>query len=225
MADIYYLPEAWDDLNSFGNGAYRKKSGYDINVCWFSDEGKPVHLFVNPGIYTEDNGGMTKKLKLRLKLAPLDQWFIETEITYFDKQDWILWQKQDNRMDGFDADQLDVRIDSNCKLSRNQELRLSIQWVGIDAAGKTAYRIGSDGYLNKVNENANESSFDYSQFVGQIRYKYELAPLSDLFVVYNRGGLLRHDADAKTDNFDDLLKDSFDEKDVDLFLIKLRYRF
>ena len=155
----------------------------------------------------------------------MDQWNIESEINYYNKQDWILWQKKDNRMDGFDADQLNIRIDSNYKISSHQELRLGIQWVGIDAIGKTAYRIGPDGHLNKTNENANESSFDYTQFVGQIRYKYEFAPLSDLFVVYNCGGLLVHDADAKTDDFGDLLNDSLDEKDVDLFLIKLRYRF
>ena len=223
-AEIYYVPPAWDDLNSYGHGAYRTKEGYHIYLSWYSDESKPVHIYINPSMYSEDNGGLTKKLRVKFKFVPLDQWNIETEINYYDKKDWILWYK-DNLMSGFDAGYMTFDIDSNYKLTPNQELRLGIKWVGIDAIGKMIYQIGSDGYLNDTHINAHERSFDYTQFVGQIRYKYEFAPLSDLFIVYNRGGFLRRSVDTKEDNLADLLIDSIEEKDVDQFIVKVRYRF
>ena len=56
----------------------------------------------------------------------------------------------------------------------------------------------------------------------QIRYRYELAPLSYLYVVYGRGGY-REDRFPE-DPFDGL-RDSFDLRDDEQLLVKLSYRF
>ena len=102
---------------------------------------------------------------------------------------------------------------------------MGIQWLGLDAEGKTAYKIGTDGDL-LGNGNGFDRSFNRATFVGQIRYKYEFAPLSDLYVVYNRGSQLSYTGDDYIqDDFGDLLSDSLDEKDVDLIMVKVRYRF
>ena len=56
----------------------------------------------------------------------------------------------------------------------------------------------------------------------QIRYRYELAPLSYLYVVYGRGGYRQ---DPFSDAPDALLRDSFDLRDDEQLLVKLSYRF
>lgn len=224
MTELSYMPATWDDLNSFGNGDYRKKAGFRARVSWSSDQSKPFSVFIAPRIYTEDNGGITKRLGIAMELSPLDIWQIGLFINYYDRQDWILYQKE-NRLNGFDADELGFSLDSNIRISPKHEVRLGIQWVGIDAEGKTAYRIDPDGYLAESGEDAGARSFDYAEFSGQIRYKYEFAPLSDLFVVYSRGSLVYWDAGSKRDGFGDLLSDSLEDKDVDRFLVKVRYRF
>jgi hypothetical protein len=56
----------------------------------------------------------------------------------------------------------------------------------------------------------------------QIRYRYKLGPLSDLFAVYSRG-----DADTEVTDQNALqnLAEAFELRDDDQFLIKLAYRF
>ena len=55
----------------------------------------------------------------------------------------------------------------------------------------------------------------------QARYRWEIAPLSDLFVVYTRGSNLPRNA---TGDYQDLLFDAWSERITDTVVIKLRYR-
>jgi hypothetical protein len=56
----------------------------------------------------------------------------------------------------------------------------------------------------------------------QIRYRYEIGPLSELFLVYARGGfdLLRDDQRGVGQLFGDMS----DVRDADQFMVKVRYR-
>ena len=56
----------------------------------------------------------------------------------------------------------------------------------------------------------------------QIRYRYELAPLSYLYVVYGRGGFAQ---DPAADDALGLLQDSSSCATTDQLLVKLSYRF
>jgi hypothetical protein len=56
----------------------------------------------------------------------------------------------------------------------------------------------------------------------QIRYRYELAPLSYLYVVYGRGGFDREPTEGGAG---DLLRNSFQLRDDEQLLIKFSYRF
>jgi hypothetical protein len=83
------------------------------------------------------------------------------------------------------------------------------------------YQIGPRGrlipYSNAVND------FSMLNFGLQLRYRYEIAPLSDFYIVYSRGGLDRiENSDESTLG---LLGSSMDLRDSDQMLVKLRYRF
>ena len=98
---------------------------------------------------------------------------------------------------------------------------LRTQWYVINADTKQAYRIGPDAYL--VPSNDPVTSFDMINFGLQLRYRYEIAPLSDLYLVYSRGGIDRiNNSDHSTFS---LLGESTALKDADQVLFKLRYRF
>lgn len=224
FTELYYIPGTWDDLSSYGNGEYRKKEGFLAYISWMSNSSKPVRVYINSLIYTGHNGGIIKRFTTRLGFDLLDVWQIDLELNYYDREDWILWQ-EDNRMNGFDGDQLGIDLNSNFQISGNQELRLALQWVGIDAVGKTAYRISTDGYLEESGEDARIRSFDYAELAFQVRYKYEIAPLSDLYIVYTRGNILLNYGDDRKENFWDIWEDSLEDKDTDRFVVKVRYRF
>ena len=56
----------------------------------------------------------------------------------------------------------------------------------------------------------------------QVRYRYELAPLSDLYIVYQRGG---YEEDPIYQDATSQLHRSFGLRDEDELLVKLAYRF
>ncbi|HBN16372.1 MAG TPA: hypothetical protein DD407_15140, partial [Pseudohongiella sp.] len=55
----------------------------------------------------------------------------------------------------------------------------------------------------------------------QARYRWEIAPLSDLFVVYTRGGNV---PGGLFDEYTGLLSESWQDPVVDTLVVKLRYR-
>ena len=70
-----------------------------------------------------------------------------------------------------------------------------------------------------------------SRLVAQLRYRWEIAPPSGLFVVYTRGSNLpnAYDLDdpmaSPIDSFGQLYGDAFADPLADLLVVKLRYRF
>jgi hypothetical protein len=66
-----------------------------------------------------------------------------------------------------------------------------------------------------------KGDFALSRLTSQLRYRWEIGPLSDLFVVYTRGSNLPGRVD---DSFDDLFDDALREPVIDVFVVKLRYR-
>jgi hypothetical protein len=82
-----------------------------------------------------------------------------------------------------------------------------------------------EGDLEKVEREAGTEPDDFavSDITIQLRYRWQIAPLSDLFVVYNRGGGL---ADASVDDsFSSLFNDSLSDPQREFLVVKLRYRF
>ena len=76
------------------------------------------------------------------------------------------------------------------------------QWIGVDAQPRQAYRTDPAGNLLETDDPI--APFTVSNLGLQIRYRYEIGPQSELFLVYGRGGF-------------DLLMD--DERDVSQFAV------
>ena len=63
--------------------------------------------------------------------------------------------------------------------------------------------------------------FIISRMTFQARYRWEIAPLSDLFFVYTRGGNL---ARTFEDDYTGLFEHAWQDQIVDNWVVKLRYR-
>ena len=128
-------------------------------------------------------------------------------------------------MTTFSAQELQPRIAMDLFLSAKQQLRLTMQWAGINAEEQEFYAIPlAEGDLVRVLRAPGDTRNDFtvSRLTAQLRYRWEIGPLSDLFVVYTRGSNV---PDRIDDSFNSLFADAIDEPIVDLFVIKLRYRF
>ena len=127
-------------------------------------------------------------------------------------------------MTSFGADDFQPRLAMDVFLSAKQQIRLSLQWAAIRAKEQEFYLIpAGGGTLVQVSKPEGPTDdFALSRLTAQLRYRWEIAPLSDLFVVYTRGSNLPGRVD---DGFNDLFGDALNDPIVDYFVIKLRYRF
>ena len=76
--------------------------------------------------------------------------------------------------------------------------------------------------FNAIDSDEPVDDFNVRNLGFQVRYRYEVAPLSYLYVVYGRGGFRQ---DAFSDSTGSLLRDSFSLRDDEQLLVKFSYRF
>ena len=72
--------------------------------------------------------------------------------------------------------------------------------------------------------NINVNDFQLSEIAFQIRYKYEFSPLSNLYIVYTRGGKQAKGFNQQ-DDFQDIYSDAWTNETLDKFIVKLRLKF
>jgi hypothetical protein len=133
--------------------------------------------------------------------------------------DWLIWQ-YDNLIGSFDGRETDFNAGFNWTISNKQELRLKLQSIGVNARVHQGYRVDALGTAVPTTEAIDD--FSVRNFAFQIRYRYELAPLSYLYIVYGRGG---YEEVPYVDEPGNVMRDSFRLRDDDQILIKLSYRF
>lgn len=139
---------------------------------------------------------------------------------YFSRTpDWLVWQRE-NLIGSFDGKESQFNAGFNWTITNRQELRLKLQAIAVNADVRQGYRVDLAG--NAVPTDETVDDFNVVNLGLQVRYRFELAPLSFLYVVYGRGGY-----EEATDDRDSrrLLRDAFSLRDDDQLLVKLSYRF
>ena len=133
--------------------------------------------------------------------------------------DWLLW-RGGNLLGTFKADTLQLNGGMQWTISAKQELRVKLETIALDAHALQAWRVAPNG--TPVASNDPISDFSLRNLGFQIRYRYELAPLSNLYIAYVRGGF---GFDEFSQNVGGLLGDAFHLRDTEQLLVKLSYRF
>jgi hypothetical protein len=131
----------------------------------------------------------------------------------------MVWQRE-NLLGTFDERMINLGAGFNWLISSKHELRLKLQAIGLNADAKQGYRIDATGNPLETSEPIEDISI--RNLGVQLRYRYEIAPLSYLYVVYGRGG---YHQDAVSRDSGSLLGDSFSLRDDEQLLIKFSYRF
>jgi hypothetical protein len=142
------------------------------------------------------------------------------QATWIDSPDWVAFIPGINELASYRRRQWILRQGVSWFPSQKQELRARLQWVGLQADGRQAFDIAANGQL--LPRSGPATSFQRSELGLQLRYRYELKTLSDLFLVYTRGGIYGSTAD---DGFRDLWSGVNDNPNQDQFVVKLRYQF
>lgn len=140
---------------------------------------------------------------------------------YYDRSPaWLLWQRE-NLIGTFDGREAHFDAGFNWTIGNRQELRLKLQAIAVNADLRQAYRVDSSGRSIETDEPVDD--FSVSNLGLQIRYRFELAPLSYVYLVYGRGGYEEDPVLAA--NTGRLLRNSFSLRDDEQLLLKVSYRF
>lgn len=216
-----YFPARFDDRNSFGNGTYRINERARFSLDYKTNDANTFSINGRVAYEGEQLDG--KKLEFRAGIGwrPRSNLNFQFETTYTERDAWLLHQ-EDQDFTTFTTKQWKPILNFDYFITARQQLRLGVQWVGIQAIEDRFYTLPTDS--NDLVEGAkppgDTDSFSVSQLSFQLRYRWEIAPLSDLFVVYTKAASSR----PELASFGDLLNDAWNNPVGDQIVIKLRYR-
>ncbi|MBS7455576.1 DUF5916 domain-containing protein [Coralloluteibacterium stylophorae] len=212
-----------DDLLTRGNGPVRLPPSFGAYVEYSRPRKGDWAHELEAELY---GGGLAGNDRLGYSLAYTPLYFVSDALNVYlggyleHTPSWLVWQR-DTLIGEYDAREAHIDAGFTWLLGRRQELRLKLQAIALEGELRQAYRIAPDGEALASAETVDDLSV---RTLGvQLRYRYELAPLSFLYVVYGRGGYAEDPyADQGTGA---LLGDAFDLRDDEQLLVKLSYRF
>ena len=224
-AQINLNTSGYDDRLLRGNGILRTPSNFNAfaernwarqgNWAFYANFGAN-----NGGIGNDQND---RKVGWNTQFQPTyfisDAFSVYTTLYFESTPQWMLWQG-DNLLGTFDEHATQVDAGVNWNIGSDHELRVKMQSLGLDAQVRQAWRTLPDGTPIPTNDPIND--FSLSNLGFQVRYRWEFKPLSYFYVVYGRGGDLFNEFSTDAN---DALRDSFELRDSEQFLVKLSYRF
>ena len=222
--EVEYEPERYDDRGSFGNGSYRIEDVRGIEARYYSDSARRFSYTVRHSIEDQEIGhGYYRRSEANVRWRPTDRMTMALAVNYSDREAWLL-HRANGVFATFEAKGLTPFATLSYFVNARQQLRMAFQWVAINAEAQRFYRMANrrDFLVPMDRAPTAGDDFSLSQMSLQLRYRWEIAPLSDLFVVYqNRASLYGSDDSG----FGDLFTDTVDETIGENLAIKLRYRF
>ena len=171
------------------------------------------------------SGGLSGNHRVGYALEVVPTYFVSDAFNVYlglyadGNPDWLVWQRE-NLIGSFEGREQHLDLGFNWIVSNRQELRLKLQAIALTAKLQQAYRIDPRGEAIPTDEPVED--FSVSNLGFQVRYRYEFAPLSFIYVVYGRGGF---EQEVFADTSGRVLRDSFSLRDDEQLLVKVSYRF
>ena len=204
-------------------------ANYDLQLAYYAPRTDRIRPYVKFGLatggYRTDNTSLDLRHEavnfgLGLILNTSSQ--IRASLNFFEFQkenNWEVFQR-DNLFGYFDKKMISSGLDIDWFPGNNQEFRLKAFVYAIKANNSRAFEVNPSGYMSSSNINVDD--FQLSEIAFQIRYKYEFSPLSNLYVVYTRGG---KSSGELQDSFDGLYANAWNKQTLDKLIVKIRYKF
>ena len=220
-------PSHYDDRSSFGNGVYRLDDAWEAEVRYYSDSSRRLAYSVRQQWQQEPaDGGVYRRTQGMVQWRPSDRMTMGLGLRYVDREAWLLHQS-DGAFTAFAADELMPNFDLSYFFSARQQLRMAFQWVAVKAEERSFHQMpDTPGFLVPRAKDVDDAADDFaiSRMNLHVRYRWEIAPLSDLFLVYtNNAGLPYSETTGK--DFGQLFTETFEQTTGENVVLKFRYRF
>ena len=221
---LRYFPERIDDRLGRGTGDFKVEGRYGLNLGFRTNPADKLAFNFDLNLDQDELGPARTGASARFTWRPNDRFSSDLRLDYTDREA-LLVHKGSGSYTSFESHQWAPRLEMNYFLNAWQQLRFTLQWTALKAFEDRFWQVDSQNldFLQPVAKSDEDSdNFTISRLTFQARYRWEIAPLSDLFVVYTRGSNLPTDS---FETFQDLLMQSWTDTIVDTLAIKLRYRF
>jgi len=217
-----YFPARYEDFDTRGNGSYRTKERVWIDTLLSTDASRMASWSFGMGGLQEHTGDWTYNLSTGVTFRPLDNLYMDLDIKYRKRDGWLVYQGGRN-FGAYHGTEWIPSLKMTWFMAPKHQIRLSMQWAGVRVDERGFFGVPlNDGDLVPTARTRANHDINVSLITTQLRYRWEIAPLTDLFVVYTRGNRLNN---VEDDSFGDLFADSFQDPIVSLFVAKLRWRF
>ena len=198
--------------------------GYGYEIQYMNMSGKKYKFMMNlmrrKGEEYASALGWNKAYDFMVEYTPTDS--ISYSIFYQDlrEKDWLNWL-ENNLLGTYEKRQRLTVGGINWFKGDKHELRLKAQMVAFTARSPQAYLANNIGDL--IQADIALPPITLSDLAFQIRYRYEIKPLSYFYLVYTKGGrVVQYDEE---DNLGEIYQRPWDDPETDTVTVKLRYRF
>jgi hypothetical protein len=222
-----------DDLVTRGNGVVEMPAKAYLNYEHFRPR-KGRWSFYGNAQYAAEGLAGPRHGAISVDLNPT--YFVNDNLSFYAElfarhnPDWLLWcpvgggpcagQGGRDLLGTYRANLLQLNGGMQWNINARQELRIKMETIALDAHAVQGWQLAADGEPQRVADGLNDFSLRNLGF--QIRYRYELAPLSNLYIAYVRGGFGFQDEGQGVGG---LLGDAFSLRDDEQLFVKLNYRF
>lgn len=223
MASLRYYHRRVDDRLGRGSGDFYVPGRWQFVTEWESDPSQQLVYRLKLDADSETLGESWTKSSAGVSYRPVDNFSLNADIEYTDREGLLVYRGNGDYTK-YEATQWAPKLTMDYFVSAFQQLRIGLQWTGLKASEDSYYSVNPNQIeqLSQVAKPNNlDHNFSISRLTFQARYRWEIAPLSDLFIVYTRGGNLPGNV---IDDYTGLLQESWSEPVVDTFVVKLRYR-
>jgi Domain of unknown function (DUF5916) len=227
-----------DDLISRGNGLMRRPARLRLSHAYQGPQRGKWRTNASVQNLQEGLGGRAWNFVTTLNYQASSALALDGTVRWRKSSDWLVWRGADLQPGGRIPDsfalaneakgnlfaryrrtQFITNFNANWIPSPKHELRFKLQSLVINAGDARAVRLGPGGVPYATNDHI--APLQVRNLGAQLRYKYEYSPLRELYVVYARGGFVQERDDPRSSV--ELVQDSFDLRDSDQFLVKLRW--
>ena len=228
-----YMPGGHDDRITRGNGVVEMPAKLYLYFERFRPRKGHWSLYGNARYAAEGLDG-PRKGALSFDFNPT--YFVNDDLSFYGElfaqhnPDWLLWcpvgggpcagQGGRDLLGTYRANLLQLNGGMQWNIDAKQELRIKLETIALDAKALQGWTLAANGEPQRVADGLNDFSLRNLGF--QVRYRYELAPLSNLYIAYVRGGFGFRDEGQGAGG---LLGDAFSLRDDEQLFVKLSYRF
>lgn len=221
MEFIYeYESSGFDDLITRDNGLYKAQSQSYAKIVYRSRRGEDFTFSSDFSFENEGTDAWSRRIAFDPQYYLTETFTLGASIAYQQTDEWLLWDSDSSQLATYDAEIYKFNFNIDWYPSTKQEVRVKFQWRGVTAQALTGFTLLDDGEI--IESAVPVESFSLGDTALQVRYRYELQPLSDIFLVYSRGGFIENDNADQSGR--DLFRDGWDGLFSDSIVAKIRYR-